>query len=173
MVYISPCLDSCVVNGRLRKRPPGVLSRGPVRGCAVTHRGVDGRSVGTPPAWWMRHRYSWTCSFIRRSASSSTFRRVGVFGYPLHPGGSGFGRGETGLSRRSGSERMLSRLRPAGWAVAIVGSCRKTKSTPFGVQPVKSIVYYDIGIEQSVYMAPLRGSTWQSPPTGGQWVAQP
>ena len=57
---------------------------------------------------------------------------------------------------------MLSRLRPAGWAVAIVGSCRKTKSTPFGVQPVKSIVYYDIGIEQSVYMAPLRGSTWQS-----------
>jgi hypothetical protein len=96
---------------------------------------------------------------------------MGVFGQPLHHGGSGFGPGETRFSWQCGSERMLSAgSAQPGRAVAIVVSLT-LKSTPLGVQQVKTVVLSNARAERPVYIA-----RWEAhmavDPTGGQWVAQ-
>jgi hypothetical protein len=167
-----PRLDSGVV-----KWMPETAARRAIEGVSGRLRGEasvvsTACSVGTPPVWWMRRRHSSTSSSTGDVLVKGVFRHVGVFGQPLHPGGSGFGRGETGLSRRSASKRVLSAGcdQPAGpWP----------SSFPLLIAH-RSVYNLSKALHSAMpgQSARCTSPSWEAQhmavaPTGGQWVAQP
>jgi hypothetical protein len=150
------------------------------------YRGASGRlrgeasvvsmacSVGIPPAWWMRRRYSLTCSFIRRSAGRtcvSTRSRVRLAAPP--PVGADSVAVNRVVAAACIRARAQRRLRPAGWVVAIVACPRKLKAHRSVYNQSKAL-YAAISAQNARCTWPR----WEAQhmavaPTGGQWVAQP